>query len=205
MSAHYALYNSKYQTMKNIVIFASGAGTNAENIIRYFSNGKKAKVVLVLSNKPQAKVLERAAALGIDVFFFDRRQFYETEEVLFILQRRNTDLIVLAGFLWLVPSRILEAYKRRIVNIHPALLPGFGGKGMYGDRVHKAVLDARSTESGITIHFVNEHYDSGDIIFQARCPVLPDDDTDTLASRVHALEYEHYPAVISSIIDSLPG
>ncbi len=191
--------------MKNIVIFASGAGTNAENIIRYFSNEKKAKVVLVLSNKPQAKVLERAAALGVDVFFFDRRQFYETEEVLFILQRRNTDLIVLAGFLWLVPTRIIEEYKGRIVNIHPALLPGFGGRGMFGDRVHKAVLDARSTESGITIHFVNEQYDSGDIIFQARCPVLPGDDVDTLAARVHALEYEHYPAVISSIIDTLPG
>jgi phosphoribosylglycinamide formyltransferase-1 len=190
--------------MKNIVIFASGAGTNAENIIRYFSNEKKAKVVLVLSNKPQAKVLERAAALGVDSFFFDRRQFYETEEVLFILQRRKADLIVLAGFLWLVPTRIIEAYRGRIVNIHPALLPGFGGKGMFGDRVHKAVLDARRTESGITIHFVNEHYDSGDIIFQARCPVLPDDDTDTLATRVHALEYEHYPAVISSIIDTLP-
>lgn len=190
--------------MKNIVIFASGAGTNAENIIRYFSNEKKAKVVLVLSNKPQAKALERAAALGVDVFFFDRRQFYETEEVLFILQRRNIDLIVLAGFLWLVPSRIIEAYKGRIVNIHPALLPGFGGLGMYGDRVHKAVLDSHCTESGITIHFVNQHYDSGDIIFQARCPVLPGDDADTLASRVHALEYEHYPAVISSIIDTLP-
>jgi phosphoribosylglycinamide formyltransferase-1 len=190
--------------MKNIVIFASGAGTNAENIIRYFSNEKKAKVVLVLSNKPQAMVLERAAALGVDVFFFDRRQFYETEEVLFILQRKNTDLIVLAGFLWLVPARIIEAYKGRIVNIHPALLPGFGGKGMFGDRVHKAVLDSRCTESGITIHFVNEHYDSGDIIFQARCPVLPGDDEDTLASRVHTLEYEHYPAVISSIIDTLP-
>ena len=158
-----------------------------------------------MSNKPQAKVLDRAAALGVDVFFFDRRQFYETEEVLFILQRRNTSLIVLAGFLWLVPSRIIEAYKGRIVNIHPALLPGFGGRGMFGDRVHKAVLDARSTESGITIHFVNEQYDSGDIIFQARCPVLPGDDVDTLAARVHALEYEHYPAVISSIIDTLPG
>lgn len=202
--APYANYNSKYQTMKNIVIFASGAGTNAENIIRYFSNEKKAKVVLVLSNNPQAKALERAAALGIDVFFFDRRQFYETEEVFFILQRRNTDLIVLAGFLWLVPSQIIEAYKGRIVNIHPALLPGFGGRGMYGDRVHKAVLEARCTESGITIHFVNEHYNSGDIIFQARCPVLPGDDADSLASRVHALEYEHYPAVISSVIDTLP-
>ncbi len=191
--------------MKNIVIFASGAGTNAENIIRYFSNEKNAKVVMVLSNKPQAKVLERAAALGVDVFFFDRRQFYETEEVLFILQRKKTDLIVLAGFLWLVPARIIEEYKGRIVNIHPALLPGFGGKGMFGDRVHKAVLESHCTESGITIHFVNEHYDSGDIIFQTKCPVLPGDDTDTLATRVHALEYEHYPAVISSIVDTLPG
>lgn len=190
--------------MKNIVIFASGAGTNAENIIRYFSNEKKAKVALVLSNKPQAKVLVRAAALGVDVFFFDRRQFYETDEVLFILERKHTDLIVLAGFLWLVPAGIIKAYRGRIVNIHPALLPGFGGRGMYGDRVHKAVLDSHCSESGITIHFVNEHYDSGDIIFQAKCPVLPGDDTESLASRVHALEYEHYPAVISSVIDTLP-
>lgn len=189
--------------MKNIVIFASGAGTNAENIIRYFSNEKKAKVVLVLSNKPQAMVLERAAALGIDSFFFDRKQFYETEEVLFTLQRRKADLIVLAGFLWLVPPRIIEEYKGRIVNIHPALLPRFGGRGMYGDRVHRAVLEAGCTESGITIHYVNEHYDSGDIIFQAKCPVMPGDDVDALAARVHALEYEHYPAVISRLIDTL--
>ena len=189
--------------MKNIVIFASGAGTNAENIIRYFSNEKKAKVVLVLSNKPQAMVLERAAALGINSFFFDRKQFYETEEVLFTLQRRKADLIVLAGFLWLVPPRIIEEYKGRIVNIHPALLPRFGGRGMYGDRVHRAVLEAGCTESGITIHYVNEHYDSGDIIFQAKCPVLPGDDVDTLAARVHALEYEHYPVVISRLIDTL--
>ncbi len=189
--------------MKNIVIFASGAGTNAENIIRYFSNEKKAKVVLVLSNKPQAMVLERTAALGVDSFFFDHKQFYETEEVLFTLQRRNADLIVLAGFLWLVPSRIIEEYKGRIVNIHPALLPRFGGKGMYGDRVHRAVLDAGCTESGITIHYVNERYDSGDIIFQAKCPVLPGDNADTLAARVHALEYEYYPLVISKFIDTL--
>jgi len=189
--------------MKNIVIFASGAGTNAENIIRYFSNEKKAKVILVLSNKPQAMVLERAAALGVDSFFFDHKQFYETEEVLFTLQRRNADLIVLAGFLWLVPSRIIEEYKGRIVNIHPALLPRFGGKGMYGDRVHRAVLDAGCTESGITIHYVNERYDLGDIIFQAKCPVLPGDNADTLAARVHALEYEHYPVVISKLIDTL--
>ncbi|MCI0523534.1 MAG: phosphoribosylglycinamide formyltransferase [Bacteroidales bacterium] len=189
--------------MKNIVIFASGAGTNAENIIRYFSNEKKAKVTLVLSNKPQAKVLERAATLGVDSVFFDRRQFYETGEVQSILRNRKTDLIVLAGFLWLVPQQIIEEYRGRIVNIHPALLPLFGGAGMYGERVHRAVLDAGCSESGITIHFVNEEYDSGDIIFQAKCPVLPDDDTDSLASRVHALEYMHYPAVISKIIDAL--
>jgi len=189
--------------MKNIVIMASGAGTNAENIIRYFSNGNKAKVTLVLSNKPQAKVMDRAATLGVDSLFFDRKQFYETGEVLVILKRKETDLVVLAGFLWLVPDEIISAYKGRIVNIHPALLPRFGGKGMYGDRVHRAVLDSGCTESGITIHYVNEQYDAGDIIFQAKCPVLPGDNVETLAARIHTLEYEHYPVVISSIIDRL--
>ena len=189
--------------MKHIAILASGNGTNAENIIRYFSNDKNAKVTLVLSNKPQAKVLDRAAALGVDAFFFDRTQFYETGEVLMMLRRRETDLVVLAGFLWLVPEEVTEAFRGRIVNIHPALLPAFGGKGMYGDRVHRAVLESGSTESGITIHYVNEVYDSGDIIFQARCPVLPGDDVDSLASRVHALEYEHYPRVIGEIIEAV--
>ena len=189
--------------MKNIAILASGAGTNAENIIRYFSNEKKAKVTLVLSNKPQAMVMKRAAALGVDAFFFDRSQFYTTGEVLMMLRRRETHLVVLAGFLWLVPGDVIGAYRGRIVNIHPALLPGFGGKGMYGDRVHRAVLDAGCTESGITIHYVNEHYDSGDIILQVRCPVLPGDDVNTLASRIHALEYKHYPEVISRLVDKL--
>lgn len=189
--------------MKYISILASGAGTNAENIIRYFSNDKKAKVTLVLSNKPQAKVLERAAALGVDSFFFDRTQFYDTGEVLMMLHRKKTDLLVLAGFLWFVPADVTQAFRGRIVNIHPALLPDFGGKGMYGDRVHRAVLDAGRSESGITIHYVNEHYDAGDIIFQARCPVLPGDDVDSLAARVHALEYQHYPEVISRLIDGL--
>jgi phosphoribosylglycinamide formyltransferase-1 len=120
-----------------------------------------------------------------------------------MLQRREIDFVVLAGFLWLTPPDIVEAFRGRIVNIHPALLPGYGGKGMYGDRVHRSVLDAGCTESGITIHYVNELYDSGDIIFQARCPVLPDDDLHSLAERVHSLEYEHYPAVISRLIDNL--
>jgi phosphoribosylglycinamide formyltransferase-1 len=196
---------TKQQKMKHITILASGNGTNAENIIRFFSNEKKAKVSLVLSNKPQAMVLERAAALGVNAFFFDRTQFYETGEVLMTLLRRETDLVVLAGFLWLVPGEIIEAFRGRIINIHPALLPRFGGQGMYGDRVHRAVLEAGCTESGITIHYVNEHYDSGDIIFQATCPVLPDDDVHSLAERVHALEYEHYPAVISRLIDRING
>lgn len=191
--------------MKHISILASGAGTNAENIIRYFSNDNRAKVTLVLSNKPQAKVLERAAALGVDSFFFDRSQFYETGEVLMMLQRRNTDMLVLAGFLWLVPGKMIEAFRGRIINIHPALLPQFGGEGMYGDRVHRAVLDAGCTESGVTIHYVNERYDAGDIIFQARCPVLPGDDVHSLAARVHALEYEHYPEVISRLVLSGSG
>ena len=159
--------------MKLITILASGTGTNAENIIKYFSNDKKAKVTLVLSNKPQAEVLKRAAALGVDAFFFDRSQFYDSHIVLRILQERGTDLLVLAGFLWYIPEHIIEAYRGRIINIHPALLPRFGGKGMYGDRVHQAVLEAGCTESGITIHHVNEQYDAGDIIFQAKCPVLP--------------------------------
>ena len=189
--------------MKHIAILASGTGTNAENIIRYFSNDKRAKVTLVLSNKPQAKVLDRAAALGVDSFFFDRAMFYQTGTVLKMLLRRKTDLVVLAGFLWLVPGDIIDAFKRRIINIHPALLPLFGGKGMYGDRVHSEVLAAGCTESGITIHYVNERYDAGDIIFQARCPVMPDDDVHSLAARVHELEYEHYPSVISSLIERL--
>jgi len=189
--------------MKLITILASGTGTNAENIIKYFSNEKNAKVRLVLSNKPQAEVLKRAAALGVEALFFDRGQFYDSGEVRRILQERGTDLLVLAGFLWFIPEHIIKAYRGRIINIHPALLPRFGGKGMYGDRVHRAVLDAGCTESGITIHHVNEQYDAGDIIFQAKCPVLPGDDVHSLASRVHTLEYEHYPVVIKNLLEEM--
>jgi len=185
--------------MKNIVIFASGAGTNAENIIRYFSNEKKAKVVLVLSNKPQAKVLERAAALGVDVFFFDRRQFYDTEEVLFILQRRNTDLIVLAGFLWLVPSGMIEAYRGRIVNIHPALLPSFGGSGMYGMNVHRAVFESSVQVSGASVHFVDETYDTGRIIAQQCVDISDVKSPEEIAERVLSIEHQLLPSVIEKI------
>jgi phosphoribosylglycinamide formyltransferase 1 len=190
--------------MKNIAIFASGSGTNAENIIKYFSNNSSAKVCLVLSNKRDAYVLERAAKFDIPSLFFDRDDFYTTGRVHEQLRKYNIDFIVLAGFLWLVPPSLLSGWPQRIVNIHPALLPAYGGKGMYGDRVHAAVLSNGEKESGITIHYVNAVYDNGDTIFQARCPVLADDTPETLAHRVHELEYRFFPEVIEKVITSLP-
>jgi phosphoribosylglycinamide formyltransferase 1 len=190
--------------MRNIAIFASGSGTNAENIIRYFSNKNTAKVSLVLSNKSQALVLKRAEALAIPARFFDRTQFYNTGEVKALLGSFKIDFIVLAGFLWLVPNDIIEEYNGRIINIHPALLPSYGGKGMYGDIVHKTVIAKGEKESGITIHYVNQHYDDGDIIFQARCKVGQGDTPESLASRIHALEYLHFPRVIEELVLALP-
>jgi len=190
--------------MRNIAIFASGSGTNAENIIKYFSDSKFAKVSLVLSNKREAYVLKRATSLNINAVFFDRRELYEEGKILQLLSENNIDFIVLAGFLWLVPENILDLYEKRIINIHPALLPKYGGKGMYGDRVHKAVIANNETESGITIHYVNKFYDKGDTIFQARCCVEPDDIPETLAARVHLLEYRHFPEVIEKLLSQLP-
>ncbi|HLN55484.1 MAG TPA: phosphoribosylglycinamide formyltransferase [Bacteroidales bacterium] len=189
--------------MRNIAIFASGSGTNAENIIKHFSNNENAQVRLVLSNKRHAMVLKRAEALNVDTCFFEYDDFYRSGRVLDRLESYNTDFIVLAGFLWLVPENILDRYPRRIVNIHPALLPLYGGKGMYGDAVHKAVIAGGAKESGITIHYVNKHYDSGDILFQAHCSVEPGDTPETLASRIHALEYMHYPRVIEDLVKDL--
>lgn len=189
--------------MKNIAVFASGSGTNAENIIKHFSTNENAKVSLVLSNKRHAMVLKRAEALNVDTCFFESGDFYSSGRVLDKLESYNIDFIVLAGFLWLVPENILDRYPGRIVNIHPALLPLYGGKGMYGDAVHKAVITEGAQESGITIHYVNRHYDKGDIIFQARCRVEPGDTPETLASRIHALEYLHYPRVIEDLVKDL--
>jgi phosphoribosylglycinamide formyltransferase-1 len=186
--------------MRNIAIFASGSGTNAENIIKYFSNRNSARVKLVLSNRREAFVLKRAEALRVKSCFFDHNDFYTSGKVRSILAENNIDFIVLAGFLWLVPDTILSEYKGRVINIHPALLPRYGGKGMYGDKVHRAVLENRDTVSGITIHYVNLRYDEGDIIFQAECMVEKDDTAETLAARVHALEYKHYPEVIEKLI-----
>jgi phosphoribosylglycinamide formyltransferase-1 len=190
--------------MRNIAIFASGSGTNAENIIRYFSNRKSAKVSLVLSNRREAYVLKRAASLNVRSVLFDRKDLYEKEKVSRYLSMYKIDFIVLAGFLWLIPENILNIYEKRIINIHPALLPKHGGKGMYGERVHEEVIAKHEKESGITIHYVNNHYDEGDIIFQARCAVTPEDTPDTLAAKVHALEYKHFPVVIEELIAKLP-
>lgn len=191
--------------MKNLAIFASGSGTNAENIIKYFSNRMTAKVALVLSNKQEAPVLKRAAKFNIPSKIFDRNEFYGSETVYDYLQKYEIDFIVLAGFLWLVPENILTRYSGRIVNIHPALLPAHGGKGMYGEKVHKAVIENAEKESGITIHYVNASYDEGDVIFQARCKVLPDDSPETLAHRIHQLEYLHFPEIIEELVMKLPG
>jgi phosphoribosylglycinamide formyltransferase 1 len=190
--------------MRNIAILASGNGTNAENIIKYFSNRNTAKVCLVLSNKRQAQVLKRAEANGIRTVFFEHKEFYVTGKVIRYLVLYKIDFIVLAGFLWLVPENIIEQYAGRIINIHPALLPSYGGKGMYGEAVHKAVIDNREAHSGITIHYVNKHYDKGDIIFQSKVDVESTDTPELLAGKVHALEYLHYPKVIEDLVIKLP-
>ena len=175
--------------MKKIVVFASGSGSNAERIATYFSEKGSAQVSLILCNNLQAGVLERAKRLDIPSLVFNR-------------QAQQPELIVLAGFLWKVPENLITAYPNRILNIHPSLLPKYGGKGMYGDRVHQAVVANGETESGITIHYVNEHYDEGNILFQAKTQVLPTDTADTLAEKIHLLEYEHFPKVIEKWLET---
>ncbi len=189
--------------MKNIAIFASGSGTNAENITKYFAGNTTANVKLILSNKKDAGVLQRAKRLGIETIVFDRDTFYNTNNIVELLQKNHIDYIVLAGFLWLVPDNILKAYGGSIVNIHPALLPRHGGKGMYGDRVHRAVVEAGDKETGITIHKVNEKYDSGDIIAQYKVAVEPGDTPEMVATKVHALEYKYFPSEIEKEIQKL--
>ncbi len=189
--------------MKKIAIFASGSGSNAENIITTLANNPDIRVDSVFCNVPDAYVLERAKKLQIPAFVFNRQELNDPAHVLGQLRERQIDFIVLAGFLWLMPSAITAAYPDRIVNIHPALLPAYGGKGMYGARVHEAVIAAGEKQSGITIHYVNERYDEGNIIFQARCDITPEDTPDTLAQKVHALEYKHFPHVIMEAISKL--
>jgi len=182
--------------LHRLAIFASGNGTNAQRITDYFRDHAHVSIRLILSNNPEAYVLSRAKALKIPAVVFSRKDFYHSNYLLDILSVQGIDFLILAGFLWLIPGYILRAYPSRILNIHPALLPKYGGKGMYGMRVHEAVLASGDQESGITVHYVNEHYDEGQIIFQARCRVEPGDTPETLAKRVHELEYRHYPEII---------
>ena len=187
----------------NIAIFASGAGSNAKKIIEHFTGSNKARIALIVCNNPKAGVLQIAAKNNIPVMLVNRQGFNETTACLDELRLHNIGLIVLAGFLWRIPGYLVSAFPGKIINIHPALLPKFGGKGMYGDNVHQAVIDAGEKESGITIHYVDEHYDNGDIIFQARCEVKESDTASTLAQRVHQLEHQHFPMVIESLLEKL--
>lgn len=185
---------------QKVAIFSSGSGSNAENIIQYFSSNNKVEFPLILSNKSTAFVHERAKKLKVPSFTFSKEEFDEGTNIVALLQKYEIGHIVLAGFLLKVSDVILKAFPNKIINIHPALLPKFGGKGMYGNRVHQAVVEALETESGITIHYVNENYDEGNIIFQATCPVLPSDTPEMVADKVHALEYEHFPKVIEKVV-----
>lgn len=191
--------------MTNIAIFASGTGSNARNIIGYFKNSTDVRVALIVSNKKDAGVLDIAREHDIPVQVIDRRMFYETEEILTILRRHKIDFIVLAGFLWLIPEYLVKAFDRKMVNIHPALLPKYGGKGMYGMRVHEAVKAAGETETGITIHYVNEHYDKGDFVFQTRCAVAAEDTPADIARKVQQLEHRYFPEVIAQILRGIPA
>lgn len=186
--------------MKKIAILASGSGTNAENIIRYFFNSETIHVAVILSNKQNASVLERAKALSIPSFSFSREDFESGIPILEKLDEYGVGFIVLAGFMAKIADSILKRFPNEIINIHPSRLPKFGGKGMYGLHVHEAVIAAGESESGITIHYINEHYDEGKIIFQTSCPVFPSDTAEDLASRIHALEYKYYPEVIENLL-----
>lgn len=187
-------------TLARVAIFASGSGTNAEKIILYFKDHPDISVALVLSNNPNASVLQKSSSLGVRTVVFSREQLRDTGEVLSWLQEQKITHIVLAGFLWLVPTQLIDAFPDRIINIHPALLPRHGGKGMYGLKVHEAVVANGDKETGITIHLVDNKYDEGRIIFQERCPVSETDTPGTVAEKVHALEYRCYPRVIEKWI-----
>ena len=189
--------------MIRIAVFASGEGTNAENLIRYFSGRAEARVVLVVYNRREAPVRERAARLGTESVYVPKSALDDASSVLSLLRDRHIDVLVLAGFLLLVPPYLLDAYPGRVVNIHPSLLPRHGGKGMYGERVHQAVLESGEAESGITIHLVDRDYDRGRVLRQVKCSVYPDDTPHSLAERVHELEYRYYPEAVETLCRSL--
>ena len=188
-----------------IAIFASGSGSNAQKILEHFKYHDQGEVVIILTNNPHSYVLQRADSFEIPSHVFTRQEFYQTDEVVKLLKSMEVDLIVLAGFLWLVPASLLKAFPNQIINIHPALLPKYGGKGMYGDNVHKAVLDNGETESGITIHFVNEHFDEGETIHQAKFKIEPGDTLDSIKLKGQQLEHQHFPKVIEGLLKRVRG
>lgn len=185
--------------MKRIVVFASGSGTNAENIIKFFNHTKTAKVTMVLCNNEHAKVFDRCKNLEISCLHFNRKDFSKTDHVLKIL-KKEADIIILAGFLLKIPQNIIDAFPNKIINIHPALLPKYGGKGMYGMHVHRAVKENKETETGITIHYVNKNYDEGAIIFQAKTALNEEDTPEKIAEKIHILEQQYFPKVIEGVI-----
>jgi phosphoribosylglycinamide formyltransferase-1 len=187
---------------QRVAIFASGNGSNAEEIIKYFQDHSSIEVVLLLSNNPQAKALERASKFNIPVRIFDKTQFRDSDEVILWLKEFQVTHIVLAGFLWLIPKNLIQVFPKRIINVHPALLPKFGGKGMYGIKVHEAVKLSGAKETGITIHSIDENYDEGEVLFQTSCEVLLTDTPQQIAAKVNQLEYKHYPEVIEQWIIS---
>lgn len=188
---------------KKIAIFASGAGSNAEKIIEHFSGHREIGVGLIVCNKPGAGVLQIAGNADVPVLIIEKNKFFEGNGYVDELKEADIDFIVLAGFLWKIPDVIIRSFRNRIINIHPALLPKYGGKGMYGLKVHEAVIAAGDHESGITIHYVDEHYDNGDIIFQATCPVFENDTPETLAERIHHLEHKHLPRIAEECLSRL--
>ncbi len=193
--------DEKQVKKKRIAIFASGSGSNAQKIMEYFKKHEKAEVALLLCNNPDAFVLQRADNFEVPTHVFDKEEFTKTDHIVKLLDMQHIDLIVLAGFLWLVPSNLLNAYPNKIINIHPALLPSYGGKGMYGDRVHQAVLDAKEEEAGISIHIINENFDEGKIIYQARYKIEPEDTLAMIRFKGQQLEHLHYPRVIEQFLE----
>lgn len=188
---------------KRIAIFASGSGSNAQKIMEHFNKHSDAEVAIVLCSNPNAYVIQRADNFEIPSHVFDKFDFYQTDNVVKLLKSMEIDLIVLAGFLWLIPANLLKAFPNQIINIHPALLPKYGGKGMYGDRVHQSVLDNQETESGITIHFVNENFDEGEIIHQSKYRIEKGDDIEMIKFKGQQLEHLHYPKVVESLLKKM--
>ncbi|WP_374165559.1 phosphoribosylglycinamide formyltransferase [Arcticibacter sp. MXS-1] len=188
---------------KRIAIFASGSGSNAQKIMEHFKKHPEAEVAIVLSNNPNAYVIQRADNFEVPSHVFDRFDFYNTDNIVDLLRKMEIDIIVLAGFLWLIPENLLNAFPNKIINIHPALLPKYGGKGMYGDRVHQAVLSNKETESGITIHFVNAQFDEGEVIHQSRFRIEQGDDIEMIKFKCQQLEHLHYPRVVENLLKKM--